>query len=121
MNKLLRTLPLFAILCISACSGKYDVADNGFDKICLIYTDIFNDPSLARKPAIEKYVLVSELIEAHVRDVDAITAFSAVANADPSQKYDLFKQAAEYSLKRDWDCEIMKNLVNRRNREKGQI
>jgi len=107
MNKLFRTIFIIAIFCISACSGKYNAADNGFDTICLIYTDVFNDPAHEKKSVIEKHVLVSELVEAHVRDVDAITAFTAVASADPSQKYDLFKQAAEYSLKRNWDCEIM--------------
>jgi len=49
------------------------------------------------------FYLVGELIIAHIKDVDAITAFSAVANTNPDQKYDLYKQTEEYSLKRDWD------------------
>lgn len=109
MNKILQTLTILSIFFISACSEKYDAADNGFDKICLIYTDVFSDPSHSKKPLIDKHDLVGELIEAHVKDIDAITTFSAVANADPSLKYDLFKQSAEYSLKRDWDCDIIKN------------
>lgn len=112
MNQLSRTLTLLTIFSISSCSGKYDAADNGFDKICLIYTDIFNNPANSNKPVIDRLDLVGELIIAHVKDVDAITAFTAVANANPDQKYDLFKQSAEYSLKRDWDCEIIKNIRN---------
>jgi len=93
-----------------ACSDKYDSADNGFDKICLIYSDVMNNPAHTNRPNIEKLVLISETVEAHVRDVDAIAAYTAVASADPEKKYDLFKQAAEYSLKREWDCKTIQEL-----------
>ena len=101
---------VFFGLSLPACSGKYEAADNGFDKICLIYSDVLNNPIHTDKPIIEKLILIYETVEAHVRDVDAITAYNAVASADPEKKYDLFKQAAEYSLKREWDCEIIKEF-----------
>jgi hypothetical protein len=95
------------VVFLSGCSGKYGRADNGFDKICLIYEDVLNDPANAKKAMIEKDMLIYEAIRKHVSDIDAITAFSAVASADPDKKYSLFKQAAEMSLKREWDCKVL--------------
>ena len=103
-------ISLFLSVLLLACSDKYDSADNGFDKICLIYSDVMNDSAHTDKPIFEKLVLISETVEAHVRDVDAIAAYTAVASADPVKKYDLFKQAAEYSLKREWDCKAIQEL-----------
>ena len=109
---------LLALVLLSACSGKYDAADNGFDKICLIYEDILNDPAYAKRPRIDKYVLVSEAVQKYVTDVDAITAYTAVASAEPNLKYQLFKEAAEMSLKRAWDCEAIKNEQAQKAHEK---
>jgi len=109
--KINRLLVLVAFgLILPACSGKYEEADNGFDKICQIYADVMNDPAHLNRPVIEKFVLIAEMVETHVSDVDAISAYTAVASADPKLKYDLFKLAAEYSLKRKWDCKIIKEF-----------
>ena len=32
--------------------------------------------------------------------------YHALFNANPNQQYDLFKQSAEITLKRKWDCEL---------------
>ncbi|MGD8926682.1 MAG: hypothetical protein PVG20_07515, partial [Thioalkalispiraceae bacterium] len=51
-----------AVIILNGCSDKYDSVDNGFDKICLIYEDVLNDPANAKKAMIEKYMLVNEAI-----------------------------------------------------------
>lgn len=109
MYKTYRTLIILSLLFIISCSSKYDSIDNGFDKICLIYTDVFSDPALKDRSIIEKHELVYDLVKGNVTDVDAITTFVAVAKANPDEKYTLFKQSAEYSLKRAWDCELIRN------------
>lgn len=107
----------FLVLFISACNGKYSSADNGFDKICLIYSDVFTDSVHAKKSLDKKHEIVNGLIKFNVFDVDAIQAFTTVASADPKSKYDLFKQSAEYSLKRKWECEFIKNMSNKKKEE----
>jgi len=107
----------FFLLCsaaLFACSGKYDAADNGFDKICLIYENIMTNPAYEKLSMLDKHEKISDEIEQHVRDIDAIQTYSAVASADPDLKYQLFKQSAEYSLKREWDCEIIKNYQTKK-------
>ena len=101
-----RALITLTLLFIISCSSQYD----SIDKICLIYDDVFNNPALKGKSILGKHEIINELIKKHVTDVDAITAFVAVAQANPDDKYSLFKQAAEYALKRDWDCELIKGL-----------
>ena len=105
-----RSIITLSLIFITSCSSQYDSVDNGFDKICLIYDDVFNDPSLKDKSPLDKYDLIHVLIKKHVFDVDAITAFVIVAQANPDDKYSLFKQSAEYSLKREWECELIKGL-----------
>lgn len=106
-----RALIIVTLLFIISCSSQYDSVDNGFDKICLIYNNVFNDPALKNKPAIDKHEIINDLIKKYVTDVDAITAFVAVAQANPDDKYNLFKQSAEFALKREWDCEKIKELA----------
>ena len=107
-----RSIITLSLIFIISCSGQYYSVDNGFDKICLIYNDVFNNPTLKDKSTVHKYEIINVLIKKHVVDVDAITAFVAVAQANPDDKYSLFKQSAEYSIKREWDCELIKELAN---------
>jgi len=110
MNASYRIVFSLVLLLITSCSNQYDSFYNGFDKICLIYNDVFNNPALKDKPRLSKQNTVHDLIKKNVFDVDAITAFTAVASANPDDKYSLFKQSAEYSLKREWNCTLIKEL-----------
>ena len=94
----------------TSCSNEYSSVDNGFDKICLIYTDVFNNLALKDKSTQSKHNAINDLIKKNVFDIDAISAFTSVAQANPEDKYSLFKQSAEYSLKREWDCTLIKEL-----------
>lgn len=84
----------------SACS----VNETGFDEICKIVTEAKSSNLTSE----QKAEYVDNNIRQRVFSVDAIQAYVAVAQADPAEKYALFKQAAEYSLKRSWDCEALK-------------
>lgn len=42
---------------------------------------------------------------------DAIQAHEAVFNLTPAERYSIFKQSAELSLKRTRDCKAMKELM----------
>lgn len=76
-------------------------------RYCKIYTDVYSNPKYSKLSQVEKDTLISEKVESSVFSVDAIETFSAVATADPLQKYQLFKESAEYSLKRNWECPEM--------------
>lgn len=112
MAKSVRILTALFVLLASTSSVKYITIDNGFDKMCQIYTEVFTNSLYINKSLIEKHDVVYDMIRENVWDVDVIQAFTAVANADPDVKYDLFKQSAEYSLNREWECEIMKDQGN---------
>lgn len=105
MYKGLAVLLMLSIL-ISLAFWMKANENNGFDEICKIYTEALS----ANMSKEQKFNYIWDNIERRVISRDAIAAYSAVANADPALKYDLFKQAAEISLKRKWDCDVIKQF-----------
>lgn len=79
----------------------------GFDEICAIYTEAMN--SNMSKELLSQYVF--DNIEKRVTDVDALDAHGSVFHLPPEDRYLIFKQGAEISLKRTWDCKAIKMLM----------
>ena len=92
-------------LTYSICAYAEDTA--GFDEICKIYTEAKN--SSMPKRQLSDYIF--DNIEQRVTSVDALEAHGAVFNLEPARRYSIFKQSAELSLKRDWNCEAVKELM----------
>ena len=79
----------------------------GFDEMCDIFTE-------ATRRNISGQLL-SEYIDNNVKkrinSIDAITVYSIILQVEPKERYALFKQSAEYSLKREWDCPAIEQLL----------
>jgi len=50
-------------------------------------------------------------IKKRVSSTDALQAHGAVFNLEPKKRYSIFKQSAEYSLKRKWSCKAVNQLM----------
>lgn len=82
-------------------------SDHGFDEICRIYTEAQN--SSMQKEQLSRYIF--DNVKKRVNNKDALDAHDVVFLADPKERYSLFKQSAELSLKRSWDCPAVKALM----------
>ena len=85
----------------------YALEHTGFDEICSIYTETVN--SSMTKEQRSQYVF--DNVEAQVSDVDALDAHGSIFQLDLVKRYSIFKQAAEMSLKRSWDCAAVRALM----------
>jgi len=50
-------------------------------------------------------------IKARVQPGDAIDVHDALYQLDPAERYSVFRQSAEASLKRSWNCNAVKNMM----------
>jgi len=50
-------------------------------------------------------------ISARVLPGDAIDVHDALYQLDPAKRYSVFKQLAEASLKRSWNCDAVKYMM----------
>jgi hypothetical protein len=81
-----------------------------FNEICRIYTEINN--SNMSKDVASKYVMAN--VKERVSSKDALIAHEAIMQAMPDQRYQLFKQSAEWKTGSTWDCDAMKHLLGNR-------
>lgn len=95
------------IIFIWTCSIVAFASDQGFDEICRIYTEAQN--SSMQKEQLSSYIF--DNVKKRVNNKDALDAHDVVFLADPKERYSLFKQSAELSLKRSWDCPAVKALM----------
>ncbi len=94
---------LFSVLLISAISAS----ETGFDEVCKIYTEAKN--SSMKKEDLNSYIF--DNVKSRVTSKDALEAHSAVFNLGIDKRFSVFKQSAEYSLKRKWECAAVKELM----------
>jgi len=88
-------------------SGNLHAEGLGFDEICQIYTEAKN--SSMQKKQLNNYI--NNNIAKRISDKDAVTTHSIIFQVAPPERYKIFKESAEYSLKREWDCASMKTLM----------
>lgn len=89
--------------------GESPTNSNGFDSACLIFKEAskknLNPEELGNYIATELDNMDEQVASKDVKEV-----YHALFNVNPGQRYSLFKQSAETTLKRSWDCPAMKDL-----------
>lgn len=98
----------FVIVVFMLAANVYAGQDAGFDEICRIYGEAQDRKNMDREQ-LSAYIF--DNIKQRVNVVDAIQAHSAIFNLAPAERYAIFKESAEYSLKKDWDCPAMQALM----------
>ena len=104
INRILILILFFSLSVSIAIAGNEQA---GFDEICRIYTEALN--SNMPKQQMSDYVF--DNVKKRVQVKDALEAHSAVFNLAPQERYTIFKQSAEMSLKNSWDCPAAKELM----------
>jgi len=56
-------------------------------------------------------------VKNRITEKDALQAYSAIFQLDADTRYDIFKKSAEYSTKREWNCDSMKKLMGTHSRQ----
>jgi hypothetical protein len=114
-NMKITIISIFFISLISLVSCS-SANTNGFDQVC----HIFRDASKLNKPQDETLVYISSNIDKSVPPGDALNAFHALVSVNPADRYALFKQMAESSLKHPWNCSEMKSIMDKANKPTTQ-
>ena len=112
-----RIYPLLLVF-FWGCSDNSDteqVAEkNEFDQFCDIFTALSTTPKFEKMNTSEKYSSLDKaLTEGLSSNSDAYIAWSAVSLAEPSQRYQLYKDAAASSLNKQWDCQSLKEHAHK--------
>ncbi len=79
----------------------------GFDEICRIYTEAVN--SSMKKEQLSDYIFKN--VQSRINVKGALEVHDIIFQVEPEKRYKLFKQSAELSLKRKWDCPAVKLLI----------
>jgi len=88
-------------------AGGSEQKNKGFDTICQIYTEAIN--SSMTKKQLSEYIF--DNIKSRVVNKDALEAHAVIFQLEPPKRYAIFKKSAEYSLKRNWHCDAMKEIM----------
>lgn len=105
ISKLLLLLAL-----LLAFSSSVNAADNGFDQICQISTQVLTAPSNKSLPQGKKLVLIYEKIHKSITSQTVLNAYEAYVLAEANTRYSMLKKIAEQELKHSWACPIIKNF-----------
>ena len=95
---------IFYLCTISICHAQ----QNDFDKICKIYSTVLSQHLDAQ--AASQYI--NNNIKSTIHHKDALDAHSNIYLAPQQKRYSIFKEIAEHTLKGNWDCAAMKQLLN---------
>lgn len=87
--------------------GSIQAQESGFDEVCRIYTEAKN--SSLTKQQLSDYL--NDNVTSRVSDKDALELHDVIRQVTPSERYKIFKESVEMSLKRKWDCAAMKTLM----------
>lgn len=88
-------------------AGNIQANEAGFNEICQIYTEAKN--SSMAKDQLNNYI--NDNVAKRISEKDAIITHSIIYQVTPAERYKIFKESAEHSLKRKWDCPAMKALM----------
>lgn len=87
--------------------GTIQAQETGFDEICRIYTEAKN--SSLTKQQLSNYL--NDNVSKRVSDKDALDLHNVIPQVSPSDRYKIFKESVEMSLKKQWDCAAMKAIM----------
>lgn len=87
-----------------------------YDKLCSIITETRQNKEFLTLKLTEQSIELMNKITSHFPESSQImSVFTALNSVDPQEKYAIFKQAAEKSLSKKWDCpsykEFNENLI----------
>ncbi|WP_288129717.1 hypothetical protein [Microbulbifer sp.] len=107
----------YALLLISACGPKSpQISGNeidDFDKFCTAFTELSNSSDFPNLTPLERSKrLDSSLSEKISTSGDAYIAWSAIRNATPSQRANLYKDAAASAGNKEWECPAIDKFGN---------
>jgi hypothetical protein len=107
-------LPRYIILIVFICfSLSGCAADNDFDAVCGIFKELRAKSDLDQLSRQQRAAFVTDKINKNLHTSSAARiAWEAIAAAEPSQRYELFKGDAEEVTGKSWDCEAMQKLAS---------
>lgn len=98
---------IFLLLILSFSNISCANNEMGFDEICRIYTEAVN--SSMKKEQLSDYIFSN--VQKRVKVKDALEVHDMIFQVAPEERYKIFKQSAELSLKRSWDCQAINELM----------
>ena len=107
---LTRLIPFIFFACItfSACA-----ADNDFDVVCGIFKELQGKSDLDKLSTQQRAAFISERVSKTLDSTSAArVSWQAIVAAEPSQRYELFKDGAESVLGKSWSCKPMEELAS---------
>jgi len=100
---------IFLLLVFSNFLAMANSDTNDFDRICGIFNELSQIPSVEKMSPEQKADFVDTRITNQIsKDSDARVAWAAIVTAAPHQRYELFKNGAETILLNKWECAVMK-------------
>ena len=105
-----KNIILLTVIFLFSCSMNTNIkAKNGFDAACLIFQKA---STMKLSPQKLGSYIAHELnkIESQEASEDVKQIYHALFNVSPAERYALFKESAEMTLKRSWDCDVMKKM-----------
>jgi len=98
---------LFYIFPIGASSNT--VSD--YDKLCSIITETRQNKEFSALTLTAQSIeLTNKITSSFPESAQIMSVFSVLKAVDPQEKYTIFKQAAEESLSKPWDCPAYKEF-----------
>ncbi|WP_347332465.1 hypothetical protein [Marinimicrobium locisalis] len=78
-----------------------------FERLCGVFEEAL---TLNEKPGVMA-VYLRDNLPYRVESKEVLDAYDAILLVDPSERYRVFKQAAEANMEDSWDCPAFKALV----------
>lgn len=112
MSKASLLVFLASLLAVSSCSesdGLQAPLTSDFDRLCEGFTQLTEHPGYKNLSSSERAdALEQALVERLEPDHHAYIAWTAIQNADPAERYYLYREAAVSSGHSNWECEAMR-------------
>lgn len=96
---------LFFTLFLSACSHS-----NDFNTFCKFVTELESSNGFTENNFTKNYSILFNHIDKTNYQDELKQIFSLSVQANPEEKYSLFKEAVEITIKQDWDCLPLKRF-----------
>ena len=90
-----------------------------YDKLCSIITETRKNKEFSKLAITEQSIaLTNKITNSFQKSSQIMSVFSMLKAVDPQEKYSIFKQAAEETLSKKWDCPSYKEFNERLIRSK---
>lgn len=102
------TLLVLSLIFLSACDQR-----NDFDMVCGYFDMLEKEEKLADLTSLQKYNYINELISKNLStESEARESWNAIVGYVPAEgRYSMYKEAAEASLEKPWQCESIQSIL----------